>query len=183
MSSVAMGNVLDPSKQQQVLALGRLGWPLRRIERETGVRRETVSAYLRAAGVAVRGRGRPGEARAKPAISGEVSTDPPRAVAAARPRAVRERVRAVPRSDRRGARPRPQCDGDLAGPGRRPRLCRRATRASGASCGSCAAGRPSTRASSSPRAPGEEAPGRLRRGADGPAPARRASIAGRGSSS
>jgi transposase len=70
-----MGNVLDPSTQQQVLALGRLGWTLRRIERETGVRRETVSAYLRAAGVAVRGRGRPGEALAKPAISAEVSTD------------------------------------------------------------------------------------------------------------
>ncbi len=70
-----MGNVLDPSTQQQVLALGRLGWTLRRIERETGVRRETVSAYLRAAGVAVRGRGRPGEERTKPAISQEVSTD------------------------------------------------------------------------------------------------------------
>jgi transposase len=71
-----MGNVLDPSKQQQVLALGRLGWTLRRIERETGVRRETVSAYLRAAGVVVRGRGRPGEEKTKPAISEEVSTDP-----------------------------------------------------------------------------------------------------------
>jgi len=71
-----MGNVLDPSQQQQILALGRLGWTLRRIERETGVRRETISAYLRAAGVVVRGRGRPGEARAKPAISAEVSTDP-----------------------------------------------------------------------------------------------------------
>ena len=38
----AMGNVLDPSKQQQVVALGRLGWSLRRIEQATGVRRETV---------------------------------------------------------------------------------------------------------------------------------------------
>ncbi|MGH9159367.1 MAG: IS21 family transposase, partial [Vicinamibacteraceae bacterium] len=70
-----MGNVLDPSTQQQVLALGRLGCTLRRIERETGVRRETASAYLRAAGVVVRGRGRPGEATPKPAISAEVSTD------------------------------------------------------------------------------------------------------------
>ena len=49
-----MGNVLSDEKKQQVLALGRLGWPLRRIEAETGVRRETASAYLRAAGVAVR---------------------------------------------------------------------------------------------------------------------------------
>src|SRR5690349_5195008 len=71
-----MGNVLDSSTQQQVLALGRLGWTLRRIERETGVRRETVGAYLRAAGVAIRGRGRPGEETPKPAISGEVFTDP-----------------------------------------------------------------------------------------------------------
>ena len=62
-SSIAMGNVLDLSKQQQVIALGRLGWPLRRIEQETGVRRETASAYLRAAGIAVRGRGRPGGRR------------------------------------------------------------------------------------------------------------------------
>ena len=42
---------------EQVLALGRLGWSLRRIESETGVRRETASAYLKAAGIEVR---RPG---------------------------------------------------------------------------------------------------------------------------
>src|SRR5436190_8581213 len=71
-----MGNVLDTHRQQQVVALGRLGWPLRRIERETGVRRETASDYLKAAGIPVRGRGRPGEGKGKPAISGEVSTDP-----------------------------------------------------------------------------------------------------------
>jgi transposase len=71
-----MGNVLDPSKQQQVVALGRLGWTLRRIQQETGVRRETASGYLRAAGVAIRSRGRPGgEETPKPAISPEVSTD------------------------------------------------------------------------------------------------------------
>jgi transposase len=49
-----MANVLSDTKRQQVLALGRLGWPLRRIEVETGVRRETASAYLKAAGIAVR---------------------------------------------------------------------------------------------------------------------------------
>jgi len=76
-STVGMGNVLDTHRQQQVVALGRLGWPLRRIERETGVRRETVSTYLKAAGLAVRGRGRPGEAPAKAAIAGGVSTDLP----------------------------------------------------------------------------------------------------------
>jgi len=69
-----MSNVLNEQKRQQVVALGRLGWPLRRIEDETGVRRETVSAYLRAAGIGVR---RPGWARRdpdpKPAI--QTSTD------------------------------------------------------------------------------------------------------------
>src|SRR6266481_6029508 len=49
-----MANVLSDTKREQVLALGRLGWPLRRIEDETGVRRETASAYLKAAGIAVR---------------------------------------------------------------------------------------------------------------------------------
>ena len=49
-----MGNVLSDEKKQQVLALGRLGWPLRRIEEETGIRRETSSRYLRAAGIAIR---------------------------------------------------------------------------------------------------------------------------------
>ena len=72
-----MGNVLDTNTQQQVVALGRLGWTLRRIERETGVRRETASDYLKAAGIPVRGRGRPGEGKGKPAICWEVSTDSP----------------------------------------------------------------------------------------------------------
>src|SRR6202522_1024396 len=49
-----MSNVLSEAKKQQVIALGRLGWPLRRIEQETGVRRETAGAYLKAAGIAVR---------------------------------------------------------------------------------------------------------------------------------
>jgi len=33
-----MSNVLSEEKRQQVVALGRLGWPLRRIEQATGVR-------------------------------------------------------------------------------------------------------------------------------------------------
>ena len=70
-----MSNVLDEEKQQQILALGRLGWSLRRIEAATGVRRETIGGYLRAAGIGVRGRGRRGERAAKAAISPEVSTD------------------------------------------------------------------------------------------------------------
>jgi hypothetical protein len=37
-----------------VIALGRLGWSLRRIEQVTGVRRETAGGYLRSAGIALR---------------------------------------------------------------------------------------------------------------------------------
>ena len=71
-----MSNVLDDQKQQQVLALGRLGWSLRRIEASTGVRRETASDYLKAAGIPVRGRGgRPRVWPPKPATTPEVSTD------------------------------------------------------------------------------------------------------------
>jgi len=65
-----MSNVLSDDKRQQIIALGRLGWSLRRIEQATGVRRETASSYLKAAGLQVRP---PGWGRAKPAI--EVTTD------------------------------------------------------------------------------------------------------------
>ena len=67
---------MGDEKKHQILTLGRLGWSLRRIEKETAVRRETASAYLRAAGIAVR---RPGgrfsEWPPKPATTGGVSTD------------------------------------------------------------------------------------------------------------
>jgi transposase len=49
-----MGNVLSVNKRNEVLALGRLGWPLRRIQEATGVRRETAGKYLKAAGIVVR---------------------------------------------------------------------------------------------------------------------------------
>jgi transposase len=54
LASLGMANVLNEEKKQQVLALGRLGWSLRRIEQATGVRRETIGSYLKAAGVPVR---------------------------------------------------------------------------------------------------------------------------------
>jgi hypothetical protein len=74
-SLAGMGNVLDNDKQQQIRALRRLGWTLSRIQEATGIRRETVSGYLKAAGIVVRGRGRPSESKAKAATSEEVSTD------------------------------------------------------------------------------------------------------------
>jgi hypothetical protein len=68
-----MSNVLNTTKQEQVIALGRLGWSARRIEKETGVRRETASVYLKAAGIQLRPAGRWGHAPPKPAI--EAPTD------------------------------------------------------------------------------------------------------------
>ena len=68
-----MANVLNEEKKQQVLALGRLGWPLRQIQRATRIRRETASQYLKAAGIAVRPPGGWGRRAAKPA--NEVITD------------------------------------------------------------------------------------------------------------
>jgi hypothetical protein len=69
-----MGNVLSKERREQVIALGRLGWSLRRIEQATGVRRETAGDYLRVAGVALRAPGGWGHhSAAKPAI--EVTTD------------------------------------------------------------------------------------------------------------
>jgi hypothetical protein len=87
-----VSNVLNEQIKQQIIALGRLGWSLRRIQKSTGVRRETAATYLGEAGVAVRapgqwGRGSPvadppsatatdagsGPAGAKPAIA--VTTD------------------------------------------------------------------------------------------------------------
>jgi transposase len=68
-----VSNVLSEEKQQQVIALGRLGWTLRRIQLETGIRRETASAYLKAAGIPIRPPGAWGRRSAKPA--NEVSPD------------------------------------------------------------------------------------------------------------
>jgi len=66
-----MSNVLTEEKKHQVIALGKLGLSLRQIEQATGVRRETASAYLKAAGITVAGVGR--RSASKPAI--RVATD------------------------------------------------------------------------------------------------------------
>ena len=81
-----MSNVLSEAKRQQVIALGRLGWPLRRIEQETGVRRETASAYLKAAGVGVRPPGAWGRrGPAKPANEVTTGSDAGQAESAVNP--------------------------------------------------------------------------------------------------
>jgi transposase len=68
-----MANILGDDRKQQILALGRLGWPLRRIEEATGVRRETASAYLKAAGITIRAAR---QRRPPPKSASQVSTDP-----------------------------------------------------------------------------------------------------------
>ena len=70
---MGMANVLNEEKKQQVLALGRLGWSLRRIQQSTGIRRETAGAYLKAAGIAVRPPS--GWGRCEPKPANEVITD------------------------------------------------------------------------------------------------------------
>jgi len=124
-----MANLLSDAKKQQVIALGQLGWTLRRIQAATGLRRGTAGAYLKAAGLAVRPAGRWGHPP-KPAI--EVSTDlapasaapptpstgPPPASAGTR----RQCVRAVLGPDRARRRPGPQRRRDLARSRRRSGL-------------------------------------------------------------
>jgi transposase len=67
-----VSNVLSEEKKKQVIALGQLGWALRRIEEATGVRRETAAGYLKAAGISIRAPGGWGRRKAKPA--NEVTT-------------------------------------------------------------------------------------------------------------
>jgi transposase len=71
-----VSNVLSEEKKKQVVALGQLGWPLRRIEKATGVRRETVAGYLKAAGIAVRSPGGWGRRKASSKPANEVTTGP-----------------------------------------------------------------------------------------------------------
>jgi transposase len=71
---------LNEEKKQQVIALGRLGWSLRRIQRSTGVRRETAAAYLKAAGVGIRPPGAWGrQSPAEPANGVITGSAPPNA--------------------------------------------------------------------------------------------------------
>ena len=66
-----MSNILSDDKRNQVLALGRLGWTLRRIEAATGVRRETAAKYLRARSIPMR----PERGRVLAKAASGVSTD------------------------------------------------------------------------------------------------------------
>src|SRR5439155_6345566 len=140
--AAGMANVLSAEKREQVIALGRLGWSLRRIEEATGVRRETAGAYLKTAGVVVRPPGRWGQPP-KPAI--EVSTDSSARPASNPPPRLRARHRPLPHAARPGhrgrgpprAHPAPlragqhpaQLEPAGRGLGQTPRRCRRRRRA------------------------------------------------------
>lgn len=83
-----MSNVLSEDKRQQVLALGRLGWTLRQIEAATGVRRETSSRYLKAAGVPIRrrrGRRAPSKAASQAITDLGTTVTPPATAASGSP--------------------------------------------------------------------------------------------------
>jgi transposase len=64
-------NELSMQEQEAILSLLRLGWSRRRIARETGHRRETITRYARAAGLLPP----PPIAGSKPATEAEVPTD------------------------------------------------------------------------------------------------------------
>jgi transposase len=85
--SVNVSNVLSEDKKQQVIALGRLGWSLRRIQEATHIRRETAAGYLRTAGIAIRAPGGWGRREpAKPAIKVITDSDvEPEAITVANP--------------------------------------------------------------------------------------------------
>ena len=72
-----MSNVLSEEEQKQIIALGQLGWSLRRIQKRTGIRRETAATYLKAAGIAIRFPGAWGKrAPAKPANGVTTDSEP-----------------------------------------------------------------------------------------------------------
>ena len=70
-----MANYLKMTKRQQVIALLELGWTYRRIEAETGVRRETVSRYDRSAPVQMRPKCSPART-VRRAVADPAATDP-----------------------------------------------------------------------------------------------------------
>lgn len=92
-----MANVLSKEKKQRVRVLGELGWSLRRIEEETGIRRETASKHLKAMGVSVRA---PRKRQLAKAASEVSTTEAKAASEVSMPAAALER----PSSSRQGSR-------------------------------------------------------------------------------
>ena len=56
-----MSNVSDDDKRHRIMAQGRPAWWLRRVEQAMGVRREMISGYLEAIGIAAGRSWRPSE--------------------------------------------------------------------------------------------------------------------------
>ena len=188
-----MANVLSEEKKQQVVGLGRLGWPLRRIEEATGDPArdgeplleggrdlDPISGRLGPTAGAKSGQRSAhrlwGGAGAKPAkevhtdsASGEMAGGASPAPWPPEPTRSPRLSRSEPYREiiERGLALRPQRHGDLAGPGRVTRASRPATRACSVTCAS-------SRGEKTPEARGDHrhrarrgSSGRLRRGADG----------------
>ena len=129
-----MPNYLKMPKKSQVLALLELGWSYRRIEAETGVRRETVSRYdtMRLANAAKTFPGSdaspPTESPDFPAVEGSNAAKRSPARPQTRPKRspARRRARGSPppciARHHRETRRRFEPPAHLAGPGRRVRL-------------------------------------------------------------
>jgi hypothetical protein len=130
-----------------------LGWSLRRIEQATGRRRETISAYLKAAGIVVPGRG---SSRHAPGETGHCTGG-----------AVHRHV--FPVRGRSACRGRGRTEGESGHSARGVHRPRRTTPVSGASWSRSAARRPRGARRHHDRAR-RRRPGGLRRRADGPVP-------------
>jgi len=91
-------NYLKMLKRQQVLALLELGWTYRRIEAETGVRRETVSRYdrLRRSNPAKVFPGSAAPEASEMAPSGSEGSNPAKVTAGSAPNAARVTAGSLP---------------------------------------------------------------------------------------
>jgi hypothetical protein len=126
-SSPGMANILGEDKRQQIIAFGRLGWTLHRIETATGIGRietatgigrETASAYLKAAGRRDPAARAVGPSAGKSGHRGIQRLGAGAVAAVGEPGPPCERLRALPRADRAGPASWPERHGDLARPGR-----------------------------------------------------------------
>ena len=174
-----MSNVLAARNDSRILALGRLGWSLRRIEQPPGSARNgqrlLESRWPWGAGPrpSPQPPGKTGHfvggvhrlARRTAGHHGD-GVHRPHDPAAPQPGTKRKCVRAVPRPDRRGAGPGAQRHGHLAGPGSMTMASLPVMRASGASSPGCGTSRPSGPCRHYDR-PRRGSAGRLQRRADG----------------
>jgi hypothetical protein len=122
-SAAGMANVLNEERKQRVIMLGRLGWPLRRIEEATGVRREEITDPESPAKTGQGGDhrlGRHGKTGHEVMTDSAVAVTPsPTWPPTARKKSGVECMRAIQRAHRAGAGEGPEGGRPLARPGDR----------------------------------------------------------------